>query len=181
MTLCVSAQVFSQSSWLPCLSSVSHSQPLDHVSSCSETRRIWAGKYSHMWQYIPTLSLKPLPPFFSLSPSLSPFLLLPFFSIVPFSLSTYLSSFRPFSLFLPSFCPFEVNCYFPKKKVSLRATFSKNDAVVSKPPWSGKHMFFCFALVGRKLVKSLIFSHVGDEVKRTRLDIQYTHAHTYTI
>lgn len=39
---------------LSCLPPFSHSQPLDHVPGCSETRRIWVGKCSHVWQYIPS-------------------------------------------------------------------------------------------------------------------------------
>lgn len=165
MTWCVSAQVLSQSPWLPCLSSVSHSQPLDYVSSCSKTRRIWVGKYTHMWQYIPSFSSVSLPPSFCFPPSdVYPL----FFSIISaflILLPNHLPSF--FSVFSFSALPLppEVSHYFPKKKVLLTATFSKNNAVVSKPPCSGKHMFLCTVLVKRKLVKSLIFSHVGDEMK----------------
>lgn len=111
MTSCASAQVLSQRSWLPCLSSVSHSQPLDHVSSCSETRRIWVGKYSHMLQYIPCLSVEVPPCVLSSLPSSSR--CLP--SIAP-CLPTYLPPFSPSLLSLPSFCPLRPVTIFPRRK-----------------------------------------------------------------
>lgn len=140
-----------------CLVFVSHSQPLDYVSSCSETRRIWAGKYSHMWQYVLSLLLRSLPCCFYI-PSF-PFcsLFLDYVSISRLLLPTYLPSFFPTFSFCALLLPLEVSHYFPKKELLLTATFSKNDAVVWKPHWSGKHMFLCSALVKRKLVKSLIF------------------------
>ena len=134
MTLWVWAQVLSQHSWQSCLSSVSHSQPLDHVSSCSETWRIWVGKYSHVWQCIALLRQGPshlffyFPPLCASLPSCSLFLYYLVLSSLAF-------------LFTALLLPPEVSHCFPKKKVLLRATFSKNDAVVSKPPQSGKHMF----------------------------------------
>lgn len=120
MTSYVSAQVLSQNSWLSCLSSVSHSQPLDYVWSCSETRRIWIGKYSHVWQYIPSLS------FFCLPPPDVYLLLLSFSLLSP--------SFLPAFSFSVLLLPLEVSHHFSKRK----ATFSKDDAVVSKPPLEWK-------------------------------------------
>lgn len=63
---------------------------------------------------------------------------------------------------------------FPRSK----PLFHKNDAVVLKPPQSGKHMFLCSALVRRKLVKSLIFSQVEVDVCMPRsVFINAPHTH----
>lgn len=106
----VSAQLVSQSSWLPCLSSVSHSQPLDYVSSCSETRRIWVGKYSHMWWLDFSLLLRSLPCCLH-TPSCSLLSLL----LQPSSLHTSLLSCMSFRS-MPSFCPLRSLTIFPRRK-----------------------------------------------------------------
>lgn len=167
--MCMRLFVFPQSSWLPCFSSVSHSQPLDYVSSCSKTWRIWVGKYSHMLQYVP-LSLSRVP--LMLLPSVSPFWLLH----LTFSLWSILSpSFLCIvSLFFCALPYLRSVTVFPRSK----PLFHKNDAVVLKPPQSGKHMFLCSALVRRKLVKSLIFSQVEVDVCMPRsVFINAPHTH----
>ena len=79
MTFYVSAQ-FPYPEFLNVLF-VSHSQPLDHVSSCSETWRIWVGKYSHVWPSF--FCFSPADVYFSVlsSPILSHLTFLPFLLI----------------------------------------------------------------------------------------------------
>lgn len=150
-----------------------------------------------MWQKY-SLSCVKSPP-----PSLPPFIRLPPLSLI-FTIFCSLSSdvvlyFSPSFLLLLSFSlplplphthtffnffiyPHEVSHYFPKKKILLRATFSRNAAVVSNPPRCGKHMFLCSTRSRRKLDKSLILSHVWDEAKCTFVatTVRWMHTHTHT-